>query len=533
MYIRKYACLFTTMLWFCSLIFLYVESRASVEIQLTESIVKNEMAIGQLFDVAVAYNLTLKNQMAANIEFFNNEKASHPLFTSLKSFPEIDAYGLGGHETVYGKPYEANLTGIGLLEDVDSSTLQEINAALSLNVSTPMKEKNYDFVWSYYTSKKGFMLLAPRVDINTFNFKKSIYDKPFWQVATPESNPERETVISDLYEDAAGQGWMISLSTPVYIDSTFKGVVSLDLGIKELEKALYSHTSKLDENLLLVSKEGVIAVGEQLQGEMIDSAQFKEHQAKPYQLILSQDKVMLLSKPIRGKFYVVYKMPRFKFALSVIKNAFNKAIIYTLAFIIFYLIIRLATMLAQTRKMAQIDGLSQLYNRQTLEELSVREFLNTKRRHGQISVIMLDIDCFKQLNDMHGHEAGDNGIRHIAKLISKIIRETDILGRYGGEEFLITLPDTGIEGATHVAEKLRSAVERSPFENGLKLTVSIGCSEYKAVHHNDEVNFQDLCSNADTALYQAKRKGRNRVEQYIPEEKYSPEEKYNPEESET
>ncbi len=515
MYIRKYIYILAAILWLPSMVFSYLESSSLVKLQLMESIAKNELEITQLLDIAVAYNMSLKEQMDINIDFVSHEKALHPLLAELKNFPEKNAYGLEGNETVYNKPYESNLTGIGSLENVDFSTFQEINAALLLNLATAVKEKKHEFIWAYYTSNKGFLLLSPRIGIDVFNITESLYDKPFWQIAIPENNPEKETVISELYEDAGGQGWMISISTPIYTESMFRGVVSLDLGIKYLERVLRPDEPELDKNLLLVSKDGLIAAGGESQGVMIDAYQLsKEHKVSPYEFLTLQGDIILLSNPIREKFYVVYKIPRPTFSLLVIKNTFSQMVILTLVFVIFCFMIHFVIMLIKTRKLAQIDGLSQVYNRQALEDLSIKEYMKTKRRNGQMSVLMLDIDYFKTLNDIHGHKAGDNGIKHVAQIVSDSIRKSDIFGRYGGEEFLVTLPDANIDEAAIVAEKLRSAIEYSSFDQDLTLTVSIGCANFNA--SKEDIEFDRLCSNADKALYQAKQNGRNRIEKYVP-----------------
>ncbi len=513
MYFRRYAPLLV-LLWIISLVFLFFDSRASVKRQLSDSIIKNELEINQLLDIAIAYNSTIKKQMDTNINFINNEAVSHPLLMQLKDFPELNAYGFRGDENVFGAPYEANLTGIGSLDSLDFDTLQEINAALLLNLATPTKEDKHEFIWSYYTSSKGFMLLSPSTTIDQFNFTESVYNKPFWQVATPKFNPKKQTVISDLYDDAAGKGWMISISTPVYSGSTFKGVISLDVGIKYLEKRLHSTLGDLKENLLLTSKNGFIITGEEYQRtKAFDLTKFDVEQLSPYHLMTVDDNIIYSSNLIQNKFYVFYQIPKQKFNKLVIKNALNEFLICTLTFIVLYLVGHLLIMLKKTRRLAQIDGLTQIYNRQTLEKLSIREFMNTKRRSGKISAIMIDIDHFKNLNDTHGHKVGDHGIQHVTKIVNDTIRKTDIFGRYGGEEFLLTLPNTDIQATMIVAEKLRLAVETSSFEQGIKITISLGCSEYCASNedYDDGVAFQDLCNYADKALYQAKQQGRNCV----------------------
>ncbi len=127
---------------------------------------------------------------------------------------------------------------------------------------------------------------------------------------------------------------------------------------------------------------------------------------------------------------------------------------------------------------------------------------------------MLDIDLFKNINDNYGHVAGDTVIKAVAKECKERLRPSDIIGRYGGEEFLFLLPSTNIESASIVADNIRQIIEKMkvPFNNGvIKLTVSIGVSSYFGF---GDAELKDLIHNADIALYKAKNNGRNRVELY-------------------
>jgi diguanylate cyclase (GGDEF)-like protein len=156
------------------------------------------------------------------------------------------------------------------------------------------------------------------------------------------------------------------------------------------------------------------------------------------------------------------------------------------------------------------DGLTGLFNRRHLELRLEEEFSRACRHHGQLSVLMFDVDHFKQVNDEHGHRAGDDILRAIADRTHLLLRASDIAGRYGGEEFTLVLPETGRTGAVAAAERLRRAVSALPFvvrDRELKVTVSIGVSSLTPGVQSHEA----LLDAADRALYVAKRDGRDRV----------------------
>ena len=124
-----------------------------------------------------------------------------------------------------------------------------------------------------------------------------------------------------------------------------------------------------------------------------------------------------------------------------------------------------------------------------------------------LSVIMLDIDNFKRVNDQYGHLIGDQVIIGVANILLESCRKTDIVCRYGGEEYLIILPNTRLADSHLLCERIRSAVEKSCLENGLSITISGGACEFK-----DHMTSEDLIKNADVCLYKAKSSGKNRFE---------------------
>lgn len=155
------------------------------------------------------------------------------------------------------------------------------------------------------------------------------------------------------------------------------------------------------------------------------------------------------------------------------------------------------------------DSLTGTGNRMALEQSLARE-TELSRRHGQpMSVIMLDMDHFKNLNDTHGHQAGDAALKATALLLKEQLRNVDMVFRFGGEEFVLLLSNTGQEAAAVVAERIRAAIQNLCFfvgEKQVRLSASLGYAAYQSGETQDE-----LLRRADQALYQAKRDGRNRM----------------------
>lgn len=163
--------------------------------------------------------------------------------------------------------------------------------------------------------------------------------------------------------------------------------------------------------------------------------------------------------------------------------------------------------------LSQTDGLTKLFNRTHWETCLQAEYKRWLRSQHASCLVMLDIDHFKSVNDTYGHMVGDEVIRHISGLIRKHVRETDISGRYGGEEFAILLADTTLENGKVFAERLRSAIEKSVVKYNdidLKYTISLGIAEV-----NPSIsNYETWIECADAALYMSKEAGRNRTTLY-------------------
>jgi diguanylate cyclase (GGDEF)-like protein len=182
-----------------------------------------------------------------------------------------------------------------------------------------------------------------------------------------------------------------------------------------------------------------------------------------------------------------------------------------LIWLIYFFMAQLIKKLAEARNrienIAITDDLTGIFNRRHILSRFAEEFEKVKRLNTNLSCILADIDQFKSVNDTHGHLAGDEVLKEISHRIRNTIRAYDILGRYGGEEFLILMPDTGLEDAKYLAERIRAHVKDNPIISS-KITISLGVTAMQA----QDQSVDDVIKRADERLYRAKKSGRDRVE---------------------
>jgi len=169
----------------------------------------------------------------------------------------------------------------------------------------------------------------------------------------------------------------------------------------------------------------------------------------------------------------------------------------------------------------QVDSLTGLFNRRAFEKKIHEEFERSKRYHNPLSVLILDIDNFKTINDTYGHHGGDAALVKISETFREKTRQSDFPSRYGGEEFVLVLPETDQENALQVASKIHEAIRSCAFgttARPFRLTVSIGVSSTSTRFYSD---WREMLDDADQALYLAKNTGKDRIETWDPEKKTS------------
>jgi diguanylate cyclase (GGDEF)-like protein len=173
---------------------------------------------------------------------------------------------------------------------------------------------------------------------------------------------------------------------------------------------------------------------------------------------------------------------------------------------------RLLAIGEEMRRQALHDELTGLHNRRAIDEILEREVSRAQRSGSSLGLVLCDIDNFKRINDSFGHQVGDSVIREIGKRMKAVLRPYDVIGRYGGEEYIVILPDADLRLAQEIAERLRIAVyehKLEPSTGGIRVAISLGVT---ALAKGDTPDLERLIRAADTALYRAKEAGRNRVE---------------------
>jgi len=268
------------------------------------------------------------------------------------------------------------------------------------------------------------------------------------------------------------------------------------------------------EELLEQVKEQVFALGweygwETTDTERVEVALYGEENLREKQEVASDRGLSLVHIPLTAQKKVMGVLVLCKRqSLAFVREA--QAILDLVATQV-TIVVDNARLYEATRQLAITDGLTKIYNHRFFQELFEKEHTRSDRYNTVFSLIILDIDHFKRINDTYGHLCGDEILKALAALVKSCLRSMDVLARYGGEEFAILLPETGGAEAFQTAERIRRAVESTTFmgtEQGLNVTVSLGVAFYPSPDVHDRA---DLIAKADSALYEAKENGRNKA----------------------
>lgn len=564
---------------------------------------------------------------------------------------EADDSGGGFHlDGIKGSDLQlkmGNITGVGEIP-MAGDRFKEINFALHLNDYFAFYyEQMPELQWIYYTSNSDFINLYPWTPSNEFIYRPILKDVPFFDIVTPERNPDQSLKWTGVYVDHAGKGLMVTLSGPFYVADQFKGVFSIDFTNQRLSELI-----KSDYEAVLFDAEAIIASSQEMQDEYSIElvSEYFSKLKMPYVdvVLLSNDQIIRLGMNYVSKISFE-DAPWSLMVMTPVWKLIGLAVLQTIPVLLVGVLLLAVSRENEKRKLTEraldnereklsetivtlneqeqqiaaflelnlemlavldLDGnivkvnrrfcdvmkyqlnaligkkyldllhpsdtenavklyealkhqlpfdnftnrvmdgegeykylewhmlpsfgnliyasardvsekhemeaklsetafrdqLTGAYNRHYLDSVIERYMLSAVQNAQPLTMIELDLDYFKRVNDSFGHTVGDNVLIQIVKIASQAIRNADFIVRYGGEEFIIIMPQTDRFGAAIVAEKVRASIQNHVFDVCGPVTVSIGLSEYM-----DGEKFEHWYNRVDQNLYTAKRNGRNQI----------------------
>ncbi|MCE2593369.1 diguanylate cyclase [Motilimonas cestriensis] len=457
----------------------------------------------QYLHLMSASNIAMRNAMRSHYQLARQGDLTNHILDSLAFFEQYQVYSL---PEVYNPADPNYLNGTLTIAgevDINSPNLRhELTAAISLNEQLAVYVGEAKLaLWTYYISKQKFVYILPKLPLNQYQFSESLYLKPFWQQLEPQSNPEGRQMITDLYEDSAGQGLMVTIASPVYYRGDFLGVICVDVGIDYLQSVLrigeaVGESVLIDENGLLVATAGEPSEGKKSNIVYLPTAQ----------QWLELDSSWVYAEEIKpGELYFVHSLAKTELMLAAIRKSLTVWLLLLLGCVLSYLAYSQYCASVKHRQLMLIDPLTKLYNRRGLEILVTPIYAHLARTQQYAAILLIDIDKFKQVNDTYGHGIGDEVLKSTAKILNRTNRKSAICARWGGEEFMVFLQAATPNGAMLVAERIRQQVENNTLSaQNLNITISVGIAVTQG-----EMTFEMLVEQADSALYQAKQNGRN------------------------
>ncbi len=411
------------------------------------------------------------------------------------------------------------------LEDELSATM-DMSAILQLQDPS----RNYHSrLW--YLSRAGFYLSStpPLTDAQALESYSKMIARPYFTKMSPGYNPQRKLAWSDLYQSLFNDEKVITVSLPVDDNGHWYGVLAMDFRVERIRAFMLQARPKgMTGNVLFYN------------GRMQRIAMTDER-PEPARELSAEEEKKLAAEVTGGpqgtlrfgtRFITWTKNQHFgsvmvniqtlgegarsdagraSVVLALIRLMFSVALVFSHQLII-RLISRMLTLQNSLSWRANYDSLTRLLSRGAFFECAEHLAKQTHASQRPFSVIQLDLDRFKSVNDLYGHQTGDRVLTQAARAIQSAIRTQDVVGRIGGEEFCIVLPDTGLKEAVNVAERVRRKLASQHVltdgDQQLTVTVSLGVS---SSDEQGKYQFESLQSVADGRLYLAKTTGRNRV----------------------
>lgn len=381
-------------------------------------------------------------------------------------------------------------------------------------------KNEYQVFTSFFVSEKTRHYYYPNGILKTVNAKDQA-DRWFFRVR--ELNEPYEINID--YDKANNNSLAIFMNFRVLNQQQqFLGVTGVGVSMERLHQLLCHYEQQYKKNIFLVDSEGKIRLTGN--NRLKDPRSIFQISGLKDQAIqaLTRQKNIVQYKTDDGKNYLVHVryMPEVRLYLFV-ESREDEAIagvrqtLYINMMVWFFIIVitilltnmTVAFYQRELKQLASLDGLTQLLNRQAFEIVSEKLLADSRRHQQSLTVMIADVDLFKRINDSYGHQTGDLVLKQVAQILRDSVRESDVVCRWGGEEFALFLPKCAVEDAERIAEKIRQRVEQLALHEEfytVPVTISVGVAEYQITE-----NLKDVFARADKALYRAKAGGRNQV----------------------
>ena len=401
-----------------------------------------------------------------------------------------------------------NITGLGPIPRDGSLAAREMAMAVGLRpIMQAIKNRNPDIPWVYYTSASGFMFLYPHVPVAQFFYSRHLETMDAYRLGLPANNPDHSIYWTPLYEDAAGQGQMVTVSRPVYLGQRFLGILSIDLGADRLLRHVQNHGVP-HSALYLYDASGRPMLNADGLAPAIQVGSLTQGQPTP----LGDQRVTTFPLP-SAKWHLVVRTDH----RSMVLGAVQKTALHLATVLLFLVSLVLIALLMRSMRKVQTlsirDALTGLYNRRHFDEIARIEFARSERHGVWLGFMLLDVDFFKKYNDHYGHQQGDIALKEVTAAVrSTLKRATDGVFRVGGEEFAVLIELGEPADLALLAERVNEAVRALGMPHAQsphgKVTVSIGTTLIGPGHW---VDVESAYKCADEGLYEAKQSGRDQA----------------------
>lgn len=381
---------------------------------------------------------------------------------------------------------------------------RELAAALALDAgaaSVLAYDKEVPRV--YYLSASHFIYHLPAVAPRDFHFSNELYGKPYWTASLPARNADGAQVVSSLHAETGSPGRVITLASPVSVNKRFLGLVALDLG-QDVLRGLVARDGTAGEAVLvdrsgrIVAREGRFGLHETWPLPPQGERHWRDDEGTEWQVA-----------PLAGgQLVMLQRLSTVGLLNAAARSSVPVGLLFVLTALVVILMLRLRAAMAELAQQVRRDPLTHALNRRGLyEDAEVIRAL-ARRSRKPLAVVMFDLDFFKKVNDLHGHERGDKVLCALVRGLQKQARDYDVICRWGGEEFVALLLLEAPGDAIPVAERLRGVAANACLREALTLvTISGGMAMWQ-----DGEKLDAAIGRADDCLYAAKQGGRDRLE---------------------